>query len=105
MSLLSRFERPLKTTLDIAGHLFSRGYPVNVIAVNKYDERTETARVHLNLPAYPFDTSQRYWAESRLSSDWRFRGSAPRDVLGARTADWNPLEPRWRKMLSVDEMP
>ncbi|KAF2004264.1 polyketide synthase PksD [Amniculicola lignicola CBS 123094] len=105
MSALSRFKEPLTAVFNVAGSLFSKGYPLDVSAVNQYDEKTQKTKMFLELPAYPFDRSQRYWFESRLSSDWRLRGSAPPDVLGARAADWNPLEPRWRKLLNVAETP
>ncbi|RYP89969.1 hypothetical protein DL770_003927 [Monosporascus sp. CRB-9-2] len=46
-----------------------------------------------------------YWYETRLSREWRLRGTAPRSLLGIRATDWNPLEPRWRKMLSIEDVP
>ncbi|RYP65674.1 hypothetical protein DL769_006253 [Monosporascus sp. CRB-8-3] len=60
---------------------------------------------NLDCPAYPFDNSRRYWAESRFSRDSRLPGSAPASVLGKRSHDWNPLEPRWRHVLSPDTVP
>ncbi|RYO98174.1 hypothetical protein DL766_005197 [Monosporascus sp. MC13-8B] len=46
-----------------------------------------------------------YWAESRFSRDSRLPGSVPASVLGKRSHDWNPLEPRWRHILSPDTVP
>ena len=105
VSVLSKLLPPLKTTMEVAGHLFTRGYPVSITAVNQQTADIGNATVPANLPKYPFDRSQHYWYESRLSRDWRLRGAAPRGVLGIRVTDWNPLEPRWRKMLSVEETP
>ncbi|KAH8200137.1 hypothetical protein TruAng_005708 [Truncatella angustata] len=102
-SVLSKLDSPLKTTMEVAGRLFTRGYPISITAVNQ--QGAETSSILIDTPQYPFDHSQRYWHESRLSRDWRLRGDAPREVLGIRSTDWNPLEPRWRKMLSIEEAP
>ncbi|KAI0415149.1 polyketide synthase PksD [Xylaria grammica] len=101
-SVLSRFDQPLKTVMEVAGRLFTRGYRVSVTSVNK-DSCEGTPSLLVNTPQYPFDHTRQYWYESRLNRDWRLRGSAPRSVLGVRSADWNSLEPRWRRMLSVEE--
>ncbi|PVI00072.1 polyketide synthase PksD [Periconia macrospinosa] len=103
-SVLSKLQSPRKTVMQLAGHLFTRGYPVSLAAVNQQPEDV-TPSLLSDTPPYPFDRTQKYWYESRLSRDWRLRGSSPRNVLGIRATDWNPLEPRWRKMLSIEEMP
>ena len=104
-SLLSKFESPLKSTLETVGRFFARGHPVSVTNANQPDTKATLPRFLVDTPQYPFDHSQQYWYESRLSRDWRLRGAAPRSVLGFRAADWNPLEPRWRKSLNIKETP
>lgn len=104
-SVLSKFNSPLETTMEVAGQLFSRGYPVSITAVNQQGGNIGPSSFLADLPRYPFDHSRQYWHESRLSRDWRLRGAAPRSILGIRSSDWNPLEPKWRKMLSVEEEP
>ncbi|CAN9080485.1 unnamed protein product [Alternaria alternata] len=105
VSVLSKLVSPVKTTMEVAGHLFTRGYPVSITAVNRYTASSNLPMLLSDTPKYPFDRTQQHWFESRLSRDWRLRGAAPRSVLGIRVTDWNPLEPRWRKMLSTQEMP
>ena len=56
-----------------------------------------------NLPAYPFNHSQRYWIESRLSKRFRFREHAEHELLGTAVEDWNPLDARWRKIIKLSE--
>ncbi|KAI0407872.1 polyketide synthase PksD, partial [Xylaria palmicola] len=105
-SVLSRFTSPLETTLRLVGQLFADGYPVSVEAANQSLPASQGVAQHLvNAPEYPFDHSQSYWHESRLSRDWRLRGDVPNSLLGVRATDWNPLAPRWRKVLSVEEIP
>ena len=33
------------------------------------------------------------------------REPVPEPVLGARAYDWNPLEPKWRKVLCLEDIP
>ncbi|KAI0101308.1 putative polyketide synthase [Nemania sp. FL0031] len=104
ISTLSRFDSPLTTILSLAGKLFACGYPVSIAAANQQNEDPSQPFL-VDLPEYPFDHSQSYWYETRLSRDWRLRDAAPSTLLGVRVADWNPLEPRWRSMLSVKDIP
>ncbi|KEY72258.1 hypothetical protein S7711_00257 [Stachybotrys chartarum IBT 7711] len=103
-AVLSKTESPLITILEVVGKLFARGYPVSITAANQMDDNSEDS-ILIDVPPYPFDHSHLYWDESRISRDWRLREPTPRGILGIRTMDWNPLEPRWRKMLSVEEIP
>lgn len=105
MSVLSRFDSPIKTTLDFIGEAFAHGYPVSIRAANTPNADKGDISCLVDTPGYPFDKSQIYWLESRLSEGWRLREDVPRSLLGTRSMDWNPLEPRWRKQLSIEEMP
>ncbi|KAK7757582.1 hypothetical protein SLS62_000597 [Diatrype stigma] len=105
-SILSKNLCPLETMLEVVGQLFAHGHPVSVSIVNQLAPAShETSSFLVDTPEYPFDHSKLYWNESKISRDWRFRSWALRSVLGAPAADWNPLEPRWRKILSVEEVP
>lgn len=104
-SLLSRLESPVKCVLESVGRLFSQGFPVSVLAANQQQDLPQPVPFLTNTPQYPFDHSQTYWHESRISRQWRQREATKGSLIGFRSADWNPLEPRWRKILSVEEMP
>lgn len=58
-----------------------------------------------DLPPYPFDHDRTYWHESRISKDYRHRKHLPHELLGNLSLDVNPLEPRWRRFLSLNESP
>lgn len=103
-SVLHRLQPAIQSTLDLAGRLFCLGHSVNITAVNQQD--TSKPRPFLvDCPEYPFDRTQHYWAESRLSRDFRLRGTVKGETLGVRVSDWNPLEPRWRNFLSIESSP
>ncbi|KAI0509380.1 polyketide synthase PksD [Xylaria bambusicola] len=105
LSILRRRVLPLESVLGSVGQLFTDGYPVSIQATNCPMPQRAGLQPVANAPEYPFDHSQLYWHESRLSRNWRLRGQVPPSLLGSRVTDWNPLEPRWRKSLSIDEYP
>lgn len=100
--VLHRSHPAAQTTLELAGQLFCQGYPVSISAVN---QRNKKQNFLVDCPKYPFDRSQRYRAESRISRDFRLREAVKGELLGVRVSDWNPLEPRWRNFWSTDSSP
>ncbi|KAK3937139.1 hypothetical protein QBC46DRAFT_294875 [Diplogelasinospora grovesii] len=101
--VLDRNKSALQSSLELVGQLFCHGHAVAITAANHQQSPTHPFRV--DCPEYPFDHSHTYWAESRLSRDYRLREAVPEDTLGARFPDWNPLEPKWRKFLSAETTP
>ena len=104
-SALSRQDSPAKTVLQLVGQLFNSGYQVSIPAANQHNPSSLVVKPLVNTPEYPFDKSLTYWHESRISRDWRLQEEPSHSLLGLRTSDWNPLRPRWRKMLKVEEVP
>ncbi|KAI0437439.1 hypothetical protein F4803DRAFT_538775 [Xylaria telfairii] len=106
-SALERSKAPVHTLANLIGNLFSHGYDVSVEAVNQGLSARGSCPVPFVLdgPKYPFDHSRTYWNESRLAQGFRFRQPVPSDTLGSRVQDWNPLEPCWRNVISVNSMP
>ncbi|KAI1355427.1 putative polyketide synthase [Xylaria sp. FL0043] len=107
----SVLRRPLSaadTLLNTLGQLYTKGIPVNLRAVNEPFEtggRKSSRKLLVNLPEYPFDHSQSYWHESRLSRNYRLREHGPSKFLGVRSRDWNPDDARWRVFLRVEDLP
>jgi malonyl CoA-acyl carrier protein transacylase len=58
-----------------------------------------------NLPNYPWNHSNNYWDESRIAKEWRLRKHLHHDVLGSRVAEGNDIEPTWRNVLRLDDVP
>ena len=91
------------TMLSLAGALWSHGSPVDLLAVNGIDH--SKVEMLTDLPSYPFNHAHTYWYESRLSRNFRFRTYPRHELLGTPAMDWNPLEAKWRNILSSSEHP
>ncbi|XXH03794.1 hypothetical protein Hte_010200 [Hypoxylon texense] len=104
-NVLNRTRSPLLGITELVGRLFCYGHPVSITAVNQLAGTDGLVPLLADCPEYPFDHSQQFWAESRLSRDYRLREGGHDDLLGWRFQDWNPLAPRWRNFLSVETAP
>lgn len=104
-SLLVRKSSALQTTLEALGRLHCLGYRISFDQVNQTGYHPQNLKLLTDLPEYPFDHSQKYWYESRISENYRFRKHPRLDLLGTRVPDWNPLEARWRKIIRISETP
>ena len=107
-SMLKRKESDIMSVLSLLGNLYCKGYPIALTKANNHfilkGER-QNLKVLCDLPEYPFDHSKKYWYESRLSRDFRLRPFPRLDLLGTRSADWNPFDARWRKLTRIQETP
>lgn len=59
----------------------------------------------VDAPTYPWDHTQIYWMESRLSAQYHFREQPPHELLGVRTRDDNQFQMRWRNILKAEQIP
>ncbi|KAF2465949.1 BcPKS1, polyketide synthase [Lindgomyces ingoldianus] len=103
-SCLSRFDQSSRPLLELAGRLHCAGYPIQLNNVNQM-ENMSTYKCLTDLPEYPFNHSTRYWHESRLSKNLCLRQHPPLHLLGTLSPESTNLESRWRKFLSIAEMP
>ncbi|KAI0119053.1 hypothetical protein F4814DRAFT_458445 [Daldinia grandis] len=104
-SVLYKSKPPLLSIAELAGQLFCRGYPISITAACLGLCNRRGHSMLTDCPEYPFDHSHTYWWESRLSRDFRLMKSPPSNILGSRSMDWNPLEPKWRNIVSLEAMP
>ncbi|KAI1497898.1 hypothetical protein F5X99DRAFT_395284 [Biscogniauxia marginata] len=58
----------------------------------------------IDQPQYPWDHSQIYWRESRISRQYHFKTAPFHELLGVRTRDDNEHELRWRNILKLDKI-
>jgi acyl transferase domain-containing protein len=96
--------------LEMVGTLFEQGVALrpttDLSSPTDNGIRTQSS-VLTNLPTYPWDhsDSNHYWHESRLSKEYRFREHPPHDLCGLRLTGTSTIEPVFRHILSVDDLP
>ncbi|KAI0834000.1 beta-ketoacyl synthase domain-containing protein [Hypoxylon sp. FL0890] len=92
---------------DFLGFLWTQ-YGPQEASLRKYIEQSPSSGILKtcppNLPSYPWDHSQTYYRESRLSHQYHFKSEAPNELLGVRTRDDNEHELRWRNILHLEKI-
>ncbi|KAI4212661.1 MAG: hypothetical protein LQ349_009335, partial [Xanthoria aureola] len=92
------------TILHLAAELCCLGCKIDLWVVNRTVKDTE-AQMLVDLPAYPFNHSQSYWHEGRLSKNFRFREHPTHELLGTPFATSNSLEAEWKNAIKVTDHP
>lgn len=100
-SVLSRHKSDVNCALELAGTLFSHGVNVDLLSVDKLRNSSKPLRPLVDLPSYPWNHSQSYWAESRLARGFRLRDFGARSLLGAPLPLTMPEEHAWRGFLQI----
>lgn len=103
-SILRRDQSALDTALEAMGTLHCLGLSVDISKVNGFGSAREVGLL-TDLPPYPFNHTKKYWHESRLSKNIRFREFPRHDLLGSPVPDWNPLQAKWRNYIRPGEDP
>ncbi|GJN76281.1 putative Hybrid PKS-NRPS biosynthetic cluster [Purpureocillium lilacinum] len=97
--------------LNMAGTLFSLGYPVDLVSANQNLSRgldgslvkTPTGTKLVDLPTYTWE-HRRYWSETRYIKEHRQR-QFRHSTLGHRVAGSVARHPRFRNYLRLSELP
>ncbi|KAJ5497006.1 Acyl transferase/acyl hydrolase/lysophospholipase [Penicillium fimorum] len=94
-----------ESILDTAAAAYARGTVLNMTGVN-FPKTDAVNRWFLtNLPRYPWQHGTRYWHVARISQKHTARDRARNDVLGVLANYSNDLEPTWRNIVRLDEIP
>lgn len=101
---LVRNKNALETILQLASALFIRGLNIDFSTIN-FLGSNEEMKVLTDLPTYPWKHTESYWHETRLTKQYRSRAYAPHYLLGVLLPTCNDLEPTWRNVLRVDDVP
>jgi zearalenone synthase (highly reducing iterative type I polyketide synthase) len=106
-SAIIRNQGAITSALELAGALFAQGFPVDVRHANN-DVGTMASyapKPLVDLPAYPWNHSQKYWAESRIGKEYRLREKPQMSLLGAPSSTTAAGECVWRKFIRLSEEP
>lgn len=81
--------------LQMAGSLWLRNVDIDLSRI------VQSGKFLIDLPAYPWHYEGKYWAESRLSKEWRLRKYGHHDLLGTRVISSTSKDPSWRNLLRL----
>ncbi|KAI5468189.1 putative polyketide synthase [Mariannaea sp. PMI_226] len=66
---------------------------------------SENAATLPDLPTYPWNYKNQYWSETRMMEAWRFRKHRNHELLGQRILESSDLEPAWRNLIKLNDVP
>ena len=103
-SALIRKKDAVESAMDLAATLFVKGATLDLGAVN-FPRPRKAPLLLVDMPRYPWNHQTKYWHESRISQKHRNRSAPRNDILGTLANYSNDLEPTWRNILRLDELP
>ena len=93
------------SALQLAGDLWSRGTDVKLDLSNSLKAESRTFIPLSDLPKYPWNHETHYWHESTPSKSHRFRHAPRTDLLGYPVNEFSMLEPQWKNIIYLSELP
>ncbi|KAI0403947.1 ketoacyl-synt-domain-containing protein [Xylaria palmicola] len=104
VSALARKKDAVETALDVAGALFTKGAALDFEAIN-FPRPGRSPTLLNDLPRYPWNYSAKYWHESRFTQVHKNRSAPRNDILGTVANYSSDLEPTWRNIVRLDDLP
>ncbi|KAK4862692.1 hypothetical protein LT330_002825 [Penicillium expansum] len=104
---LIRGKNGIHTMHELAASLFLKGFPINLKKANFENSPNlfKQFAVLGDLPSYPWKHEEEYWHEPRINKFYRKNKIPYNDLLGSCASDFNNLEPRWRNIIRLDDLP
>ena len=99
VSTMNRAQNGIETFLTAVGKLYTLNVPI------AFEKLIPNGATLPNLPRYPWNHSETFWSESRLSKEWRHRQYAYHELLGVRVPETTDLDPAWRNLFHLDNAP
>jgi hypothetical protein len=96
---LIRGQPQWKALLTTAGRLHTSGAFIDLSQVNG------TGKVLTDLPSYPWLHEEVFLSETRLVREWKNPKDPHHELLGPRSLESTDIEPAWRRVLFVGQVP
>ena len=93
------------TVLQLAGFLWSKGIDVELDCANNTSQIPKKRIPLSDMPKYPWNHTTRYWHECSPSKTNRFRSHPRTDLLGYPIKEFTMLQPTWKNVLYLSELP
>jgi acyl transferase domain-containing protein/NADPH:quinone reductase-like Zn-dependent oxidoreductase len=96
---------PSQSLLDAAGAAYVRGAALKMTEINFPISKAKNRSFLRDLPRYPWQHGTRYWHQSRIADKHCHRDGKRNDILGTAAMYSNDLEPTWRNIVRLDDIP
>lgn len=96
---------PSQSVLDAAGAAYVRGAVLKMTEINFPISKAKNRSFLRDLPRYPWQHGTRYWHQSRIADKHCHRDGKRNDILGTAALYSNDLEPTWRNIVRLDDIP
>ncbi|KAL6900124.1 polyketide synthase [Trichoderma evansii] len=101
---LVRNQHATSSILNCAGSLFVKGYPINLRKINRPNQGVQVPTLVTDF--YPYGWSEhKYWFEPRSAKQMRQKPFDRHDLLGLLEDSYSEVEPRWKNVISTDDVP
>ncbi|TGJ81126.1 hypothetical protein E0Z10_g7639 [Xylaria hypoxylon] len=104
VAALARKRDAVETALDVAATLFTKGAVLDFEAIN-FPKPGKSPMLLSDLPRYSWNYSAKYWHESRFTQVHKNRSVPRNDILGTLANYSSDLEPTWRNIVRLDDLP
>ncbi|KAF2125236.1 polyketide synthase [Dothidotthia symphoricarpi CBS 119687] len=104
-SSLLRNVNAVESVMEVAGAVYAKGTTLDMIAINFPATGAKHNYLVQDLPRYPWQHSASYWHEARIPQKHLTRSGKRNDVLGVLANYSNDLEPTWRNIIRLDDVP
>ena len=103
-SALIRQKDAVETMMDLASTLFMKGANLDMGTIN-FPASSKPPTLLTDMPRYPWNHKTKYWHEPRVMQKHKGRLNPRHDLLGTIATYSNDLEPTWRNILRLDDLP
>ncbi|KAA8619377.1 Polyketide synthase modules and related protein [Pyrenophora tritici-repentis] len=104
ISALKRNENAVHTMHDLAGFLWTRGYPVNLAVVNSTETQHNRPQFLTGLTPYPWNYQSKLRAESSIAKRYRLRPVGPDELIGFLDTSCDLSNPSWTNNFESEKL-
>ena len=97
-SCLTRGKDDADALLETLGQLYCAGVNIRPLV-------PPGTQVLTQLPTYPWHHDESYWDENRVILNWRYPHRPAHDLLGRRVLEASDVEPIWRNIMRITDVP
>lgn len=101
---LVRNQHATSSILNCAGSLFVKGCPIDLRRINRPNQGLKVPTLVTDF--YPYGWSEhKYWFEPRSAKQMRQKPFDRHDLLGLLEDSYSDVEPKWKNVISTDDVP